>query len=72
MGNFAENLNLGNRFRPPLTSVTQCYAALYFETTKVLFELCPLVMWQVPGRQSFMISLGLYTWQPGHITSTIS
>ena len=22
MGNFAENLNLGNRFRPPLTSTT--------------------------------------------------
>ena len=31
MGNFAENLNLGNRFRPPLVSVQIWTCALYTE-----------------------------------------
>ena len=29
MGNFAENLNLGNRFRPPLGADILDYTALY-------------------------------------------
>ena len=28
MGNFAENLNLGNRFRPPLTPTGEKFSAL--------------------------------------------
>ena len=29
MGNFAENLNLGNRFRPPLENYAFCKNATY-------------------------------------------
>ena len=30
MGNFAENLNLGNRFRPPCADVAICKRPLFF------------------------------------------
>ena len=31
MGNFAENLNLGNRFRPPPVTVTLCNIDYIYE-----------------------------------------
>ena len=41
MGNFAENLNLGNRFRPPLTVTAYCNSAIYlayYANTEKLFR----------------------------------
>ena len=43
MGNFAENLNLGNRFRPPLVFTVQKYTAPNFQNSKKFFSLRILI-----------------------------
>ena len=45
MGNFAENLNLGNRFRPPLTPMVQKYTnrEIIFHDEKLLIKPYSLV-----------------------------